>query len=207
MLPIRFATGLLLLGLCTPTWGQSLIVESTISDYTHIDVGLGEIVEIEIRADLSGHAATGLSFYVKLPAGPFAIIDQGGHAMEGVRPWLPGSLFAGAMETENCLVIGREAGLNQQLLAYSLILGPGKSRSRSGKSVVGRFQFMSKEPIDNARIEVFSNPVHDSFLVLEDGLTERRFRGLQDLEVSAFRPTLVHTRDSRGAIKTRYAAD
>ena len=211
MLPIRFAfaIGLILLGLCTPTWAQSLMVEATISDSTHIDVGLGEIIEIEIFADLSGYAAAGISLYVRLPASPFSIVDQGGHAKEGVRPWLPGSLFAGAMETENCLVTGREAGLshNQQLLAYSLILGPGKNRSRCGNGVVGRFQFMSMEPIDNARIEVFSNPVHDSFLVLGDGLTERRFRGVQDLEVSAFRTTLVHTRDSWGAIKTRYTAD
>ena len=70
MLPIRFAfaIGLILLGLCTPTWAQSLMVEATISDSTHIDVGLGEIIEIEIFADLSGYAAAGISLYVRLCA-------------------------------------------------------------------------------------------------------------------------------------------
>jgi hypothetical protein len=46
------------------------------------------------------------------------------------------------------------------MLAYSLVLG--------GKGVIARFQFIPTEPVDNSRIEVFSNPVHDTFLVLAD---------------------------------------
>ena len=211
MLPMRMTTaiGLIVLGLSTPVLSQSLSIEATTSDSTHIDVDIGEVVDIEILADLSGYSASGFSIYVSMPAGSFAIVDQGGHAKDGVRPWLPGSLFAGAVETENCLAIGRTAGLahDQQLLAYSLILGPGKTRSRSGKGVIGRFQFISTKPIDNGRIEVFSNPVHDSFLVLDGGQGEQHFRGMQNLEVSAFWSTLVQTRDSWATIKTRHTQD
>ncbi len=85
----------------------------------------GEVIDIEVLTDLSGYSASGVSLYVRLPTG--AIVDQHSHADDGVRPWLPGSLFAGAMETENCLAAGRNIGLahDQQLLAYALILGSG----------------------------------------------------------------------------------
>lgn len=211
MLPIGITAtiSLALLALGTPAQSQSLTITATTSDSTHIDVNIGEVIDIEILADLSGYAASGISLYVRLPAGSLAIVDQGDHLGDGIRPWLPGALFAGAVETENCLAAGRDAGFahDQQLLAYSLILGPGKNRNRSGKGVVGRFQFISIEPIDHGRIEIFSNPVYDSFLVLDAGMTERHFRGVQNLEVSSFWSTLVPTRDSWGTIKTRHTQD
>ena len=57
MLPMRIAAtiGLTLPAFCTPTLGQSLTIEATTRDSTHIDVHIGEVVDSCGNARLLGN--------------------------------------------------------------------------------------------------------------------------------------------------------
>ena len=154
-----------------------LVAMDTDTDVTPIEAALGDTIGVKIEANLGRHTASGLSFYVRLPTAPFEVIDQGDDEEE-LRPFTMGPLFDSAVEVTNC-ILPREAtsgvSAGQRLLHYTAVLGPSADRSRTGSGLVASFQIVCTATVSEARIEVFSNPVHESRLVLADGHSERRF--------------------------------
>jgi len=198
---------LILLLNCVPGAAQTLYLEESATGQAHIEAGVGDIVEVEVRADLGRFFASGISLHIVLPRGPFAVISQGKSPLTDVRPFAPGALFEGAMEVGNSLAHNNGAtGLlsGQQMLAYAAIMGPGTHRGQTGSGVVARFALRCVRPVSRARIDIQSNPIHETRLVLADGFSERRFSGVRGLEITVNEPTLVEE-NTWGAIKAEFA--
>jgi hypothetical protein len=199
--------GMALLGAVAPAFSQTLRLAPPGQDMAQVEAGVGEVVEVEVRADLGRFSASGISLHVRLPAGPFAVVDQG-NSPKGVHPFATGPLFAGALEAQNLLTPGQQApGLSpdEQLLTYSLVLGPGGRRGRTGTGVVARFELLCLQPVAATTIAILSDPVYESFLVLADGRTEQHFRAVQGLEIHVVPLTLVREGDSWGSVKAQLA--
>ncbi len=206
MFPERFVStlGVLFCTAIAPVAAQTLQLSDALSDSTHVEAVIGDIVEVEVRANLGGMSASGASLYVLLPSEFFAVVDQSDS--DEIQPFVAGDLFAGAVEMENGL-LESEASLpaGRHMLAYSLVLGPGSERRRSGVGAIARFQVKCLQETGRAQIELFSNPVYDAFLVEEDGVSERHFRGLQGLDVVMRAPKAASLRLAWAQIKQKYA--
>jgi len=190
-----------------PGAAQTLYLEESATGRTQIEAGVGDVVEVEVRADLGRFFASGISLYIALPRGPFAVVHQGKSPLAGVRPFAPGPLFEGAMEVGNSLAHNNGAtGLlpGQQMLSYAAIMGPGAHRGQTGSGVVARFALRCVRPVSRARIAIQSSPIHETRLVLADGFSERRFRVVGGLEITVNEPTLVEE-NTWGAIKAEFA--
>lgn len=90
---------------------------------------------------------------------------------------------------------------DQQILTYSIVLGPGPDRARTGTGVVAMFALRCLQPVRHSTIAIHSSPVLETRLVLADGATERRFVMMQGIEIAVGDPTLVEGQASWGAIK------
>ena len=144
-----------------------------------IDRGeLGE-VDIAVVADLGEARASGISFYVAIPEGAFAVLGS-------ERPFAQGPLLAPAMEFANTTIFSTEAlggPAGTGLLPYAAVRGPGAARGRSGRGIAARFTLIpvGSEP---SCVRLISTPIYESKLVLEDGLGEEPFRFLGEIELT-----------------------
>lgn len=202
-----FLFALALIGFYATSAAQVLYLEESESDESAIEVAVGDVVEVEVHADLGRFSASGITFFVSIPCGPFEVVDYGDHAREGVRPFEPGGLFQGSIEAGNTLVYGDEVpdlSEDQLMLSYAAILGPGARRGRTGSGVVARFELLCLEPVHHARIAIKSSPIRETRLVLDDGFTERPFSAVQGLEITVGTSTVIDGKNSWGEIKAEF---
>ena len=161
-----------IVGAPEPTRAQALLLSEIISGETQIEAAIGDTLNIAIVAELGRLPAAGFSLYVTVPDDPFEMIDQLAGDGGEVAPFRAGPLFADAVEVANCLlsreqIVGVPA--DRRLLHYTAVLGPGGQRSRSGEGVVALFSLLCREVVGSSRIGIFSSPVHETQMVMNDG--------------------------------------
>ena len=94
---------------------------------TQVEAQIGEVVEVEVRANLGRFVASGLALYVSISY-CFEVVDTNPENGTEVRPFQLGSLFAGATEAGNALLSDEQMqGMQNkaQMLSYSLVVRPG----------------------------------------------------------------------------------
>ncbi len=135
-------------------------------------------IEIAVVAHLQGAKASGISFYVALPAGAFEVIRAD-------RPYLQGPLLSPAMEfiseiMPEAKALGAPQGM--VLLPYAAVRGPGADRGRAGEGVVARFAL---RPLGTGPRSVYliNTPIYETKLVLDDGVGEQVFQDLAHIEL------------------------
>lgn len=193
-----------LLWACPASVAQTLQLGERATGANRVEVGIGDTVEIEVRADLGRFSAAGVSVFIRVPEGPFSVVDHGAAGQEGVQPFLPGPLFAGAMEAGNGLSAEDQVPdmfAGEQVLSYSVVLGPGPDRERRGVGVVARFALRCAEPAAESQVGIYSSPVYETRLVLADGQSERRFAGVAGMTITSRPVTLVEQASTWGSIK------
>jgi len=171
----------------TPGEAQTLRLRQQETNSNQIAVAVGDQVDIEIWADLRGAETAGIALYLTIPDEGFQVIDRGFLGQDGTQPFEIGELFAGAMETANLLLPETTSTAQQlagQQLEYSLVLGDGSQRGRTGAGVVARFSLYCIRPIEKGDISIVDNAVRETLLVMSDGISERRFLSIQGMEIT-----------------------
>ena len=172
---------------CVDSSAQSLRLRQQLTNLNRLSVSVGERVDFEIFADLQGVEAAGISIFITVPEDAFQVVDKGLPGQIGTQPFEPGSLFVGATPGPNLLLPETDPAAQAfagQQLEYSLILGGGSDRVRTGSGVVATFSLICVKPVENARIIIDDNAVRESRLVLSDGVSERRFTTIQPMEIT-----------------------
>ena len=193
-----------LLWTCPSVRGQTLSLSERATGATSVTAEVGEAVEIAVLADLGRFSAAGVSLYIRVPTESCSVVDRDKDGHSGVQPFRPGSLFSGGMEAENELLTAAVLPSllpDQQMLVYSVVLGPGNDRSRRGEGLVATFALRLTAAVEELQIAVESPPIHDTRLVLDDGRSERRFTMTSPMSVTAMIPTAVEVPGSWAAVK------
>ena len=185
--------------LCLGVWlaGQTDAQESirlreagTNSDRTEVEVG--EMITVEVFADLGDTGTSGLSLFITVPAEHFLVIDQipvdvsevkdnsdsdeTAEPGAGTQPFKVGDLFVGDEQRNALHSPGELTGIPDgvRVLEYQLLIGLGEDRSRTGSGVIGTFQLIAIKPVENAAIRILDNPLQETRVVTPEG-GERRF--------------------------------
>jgi len=171
---------------------QTLQLRERGTNSQNVSVQVGQIITIEIVAELSGVEAAGMSVFVTVPDGAFQVVDQRPTTTDdagqpGIQPFIAGPLFAGAGEQANELIPESESiasSFEGQQLEYGVVVGGGGNRVRTGAGVVATFELVCVQPIDFGQIQVNDNAVLETRLVLSDGISEKRFITVQGMQIS-----------------------
>jgi hypothetical protein len=191
---------------CVESQAQIMRLYQQGSQSNRIAVGVGDQVNIEVFADLKGVESAGISFYISVPADAFQVVDQEPTNV-GVQPFVRGSLFSGATPGPNLLLPETDPAAQTfvgQQLEYSMILGGGADRVRTGAGVVATFSLTCVKPIENGRITIDDNAVRETRLVLSDGINEKRFQTTMGMEISV---TGIQLRDIPDVVLRPETAD
>ena len=154
----------------TPLSAQTLRVQAANGE-TSISARLGEVVRVELFADLSSFSASGIALFVRLPTESFQIVDIAPDA-DGIQPFVPGALFRGASEFANRVVPSEQTPDltdSTRLLEYQLTLSSGGDRERTGSGAVATFSLLCVRTVEEAVVRLYSSPVNQSRLLLTDG--------------------------------------
>lgn len=176
----------LLLVLCAPqTDAQTLRLSQLSNETTQASASVGDTLSLQIRAQLGSLSATGLTLFVRFSSTAFTAVDADGDTANGLQPFEPGSLFAGAIEFDNATVSDDEllAATDWQLISYAAVLGAGENRAKSGAGEVATFRLVCLESVES-EISIYRSPIHETRLVLSDGRSERDFKPVAPLMVS-----------------------
>ena len=163
-----------------------------------VEVQVGQIVTVEVFADLGNTSTSGISVFVTVPADNFLVVDQFPVDVSqvedladttllpraGTQPFRAGNLLEG--EQRNLLHSpGDLLNLEEfRVLEYQLLLGLSGNRSETGSGIIGVFQLQAIKPVQNSRISILDNVNQETRVVLTDG-GERRFRSApQGMEVN-----------------------
>lgn len=173
----------LLLALSIPIWahGQVLRLAQQTTDAVEVMAAPGDTVTIDVRADLGSQTASGFRFFVKVPRDDFVILDTSNRTM--VRnvaspPFAQGQLFRGAVEIRNELLsdtVPTTVDASWQMMEYAALLGPAAERGRSGSGIVATFRIVCPPMPATGTISIHQDPIHESRLVMANGLTEKPF--------------------------------
>jgi len=142
-----------------------------------IETEMGEEISVSIWADLAAVRASGISFFLALPTGFFAVAEE--------RPFVQGALFAGAIEFANEVMPQHEAigvSTDIELLPYAAVVGPGNKRGREGRGQVARLLLRPRRS-GRARIAFAHSPIYQGKLVVDDGVGERFFYAMEGLDI------------------------
>ena len=171
----------------TEVFAQSLSLRTSDTDAGIATAQVGDILAIDILADLSGFTVSGTALFISIPRGSFKVVTESPVQRQEVQPFQQGPLFRGAVEFSNALMPRSEVPNfigDVQLLSYATLLGPGENRSRTGTGVVATFHLLCVQPVAAAHIDVVRNPIYETRLVLSDGHSERFFRTTRNLEIT-----------------------
>ncbi|MBT4501561.1 MAG: hypothetical protein HOC74_27780 [Gemmatimonadetes bacterium] len=171
---------------CVESQAQIMRLYQQGSQSNRIAVGVGDQVNIEVFADLKGIESAGISFYISVPSDAFQVVDQEPTNV-GVQPFVRGPLFSGATPGPNLLLPETDPAAEKfvgQQLEYSMVVGGGADRVRTGAGVVATFSLTCVKPIENGAITIDDNAVRETFLVLSDGINEKRFQTTMGMEIS-----------------------
>ncbi|MBT7595862.1 MAG: hypothetical protein HN559_13205 [Gemmatimonadetes bacterium] len=179
----RFTRWALLLALLVPIWahGQVLRLAQQTTDAIEVMAAPGDTVTIDVRADLGSQAASGLRFFVRVPREDFVILDTSNRRMARnvvSPPFAQGHLFRGAVEVRNDVLSDADpttVDARWQMMEYAALLGPAAERGRSGSGIVASFRIVCPPTPAAGTIAIHQDPIHESQLVMADGLTEKPF--------------------------------
>ena len=170
---------IIFLVLCfTPLSAQTLRVQAANGEQS-ISARLGEIIRVELFADLSSFSASGIALFVRLPTESFQIIDIDPDT-DGIQPFVPGALFRGASEFANRVVPSEQTPDltdGTRLLGYQLTLGSGGDRKRTGSGAVATFSLLCVRTVEEAVVRLYSSPINQSRLLLADSGERPLFNG------------------------------
>ena len=168
-----------------PVTAQTLRLQAPGSSGEPLRARVGDIVEIEVWAELDSLATSGMAFYLSVPQDIFEVVDARPRQAQGVQPFVHGPLFAGAAQISS-QVSSYPAPVSEgrQSLAYATVFGASQSRSVQGAGVVASFQLVCHQPLASGEIAIEDDPVRQTRLVLPDSATERRFVSLKGLNIS-----------------------
>ena len=185
---VRTLICLFILG-SVPVGAQVLTVAEHGTGAVYLSGTVGDTLHLEVRADMAGLSASGLSLFVRFPD-TFEIVDAVDSEVDRLEPFAQADLFSGAVEFANSLVPAHQRfGLEDgwPLINYAAVLGPGANRARRGSGVVVTFKLRCLAAIRNGAVAVHGSPIHETKLVLSDGRSERNLHlgpGLR-IDVSA----------------------
>ena len=186
----------------TPTEAQMLQLQTGRSETAPIEARVGDVLEIEVWANLDSIATSGMVFHLSLPEGIFEVIDNGRPGQIGVQPFFPGSLFEGAMIGSNALSSFPSSVFeDRQGLEYAVVFGAQKPRSVTGSGIVASFKLACRQPLVHGEIAIEDDPVRETRMVLPDGTTERRFLSRKGLKVMIMDAPSSTRRESWGTVK------
>jgi hypothetical protein len=167
--PFSLLLVLLLLAVI-PAAAQTLRVQAANGE-TSISARLGEVVRVELFADLGSFSTSGIALFVRLPTESFQIVDIAPDA-DGIQPFLPGALFLGASEFANRVVPSEQTPDltdGTRLLEYQLALSSSGNRARTGSGAVATFSLLCVRTVEEAVVRLHSSPVNQIRLLLADG--------------------------------------
>ena len=142
-----------------------------------MSVQVGEIITIEVFAELSGVEAPGMSVFVTVPTDAFQVVDQRPTTTDdagqpGIQPFVAGTL-AGAGEQANELILESESIASSfSQLEYGIVVG--EETEFAGIWGCGDVPIGLRATLIWA-ILVNDNAVLETRLVLSDGISEKRF--------------------------------
>ncbi|MBT3344342.1 MAG: hypothetical protein HN712_28515 [Gemmatimonadetes bacterium] len=169
--------------LCLALWaplgahGQVLRLTEQLTEAIDITAAPGDTITIDVRADLGAQSASGLSFYVRVPRDDFVILGASASSTPA-PPFRPGALFEGAVEVRNDVLKASDPTTidrGWQMMEYAALLGPQLERARSGSGIVASFRLVCPLTPTDCTIAIHQDPIHETRLVLADGLTEKAF--------------------------------
>ena len=151
----------------------------------HLTGTVGDTLHLEVRTDLAGLSASGVSLFVRFPDA-FEIVDAVNSEIDRIEPFAQADLFSGAVEFANSVIPARQRfGLEDgySLITYAAVLGPGPNRARRGSGAVATFRLRCLAAIQNGAIDVHRSPIHETKLALSDGHSERNLHSGPGLTV------------------------
>ena len=186
MMRIFFLAFLVANGLAVvPGEAQTLRLQEAGSSGEPLRARVGDVIEIEVWANLDSLATSGMAFYLSLPQDVFEVVDARPRQVPGVQPFVHGQLFAGAAQISSQVSsFPAPVSKGRQSLTYATVFGPREPRSVQGAGVVASFQLVCHQPLAHGEIAIEDDPVRETRLVLPDGTTERRYLSLKGLAVS-----------------------
>ena len=168
-----------------PVEAQTLRLQAPGSSGEPLRAQVGDVVDIEVWANLDSIATSGMAFYLSVPQDAFKIVDARPRQALGMQPFVHGPLFAGAAQiSSQVLSYPAPVSEGRQHLVYATIFGPREPRSVKGAGVVASFQLVCHQPLASGEIAIEDDPVRQTRLVLPDSATERRFVSLKGLNIS-----------------------
>ena len=87
-------------------------------------------------------------------------------------------MFEGAVEVRNSVLKANDpTTINPgwQMMKYAALLGPELERARSGSGIVASFRVVCPPTPTDCTIGIHQDPIHETRLVLADGITEKAF--------------------------------
>lgn len=168
---------------------QTLRLRQVGTNATRVDLQVGDVINIEVVADLQGVSSAGIEFFISVPDDAFQVNDLGLPGQVGVQPFrMPSNgLFQGAQTPTNLLLPENDTvamTLPGQQLNFGAVIGLGSDRNRTGSGVVATFQLVAVQPIENGELKIDDNAIRETRLVLTNGIDERRFVTTQGMEVN-----------------------
>ncbi len=185
-------TLVMFLTMWTDLSAQSIQLRERNTNKRDVSVRVGDVVTVDVYADLSSYEASGVSVFITIPDSVFQVIDQrpavgADEGQPGVQPFTAGPLFAGAGEQVNDLIPETEAMASTfvgQQMNYAVVVGGAGNRSRNGAGLIGSFQLACVLPVDFGQLNIDDNALLETRLVLTDGVTEQRFLTVQGMTIS-----------------------
>jgi len=182
---LGFLLFLLLLGDWSTSQAQTILLRQALTNRDRVSVGIGELVNIEVVADLQGVPASGISVFISVPEEVFLVEDKVDFSV-GTQPFVQGPLFDGAGQQANILLPETDAAAQifvGQQIEFAAVAGTG-NREFTGSGVVATFSLRCIKPILNGQILIDDNALRETKLVLPDGISEARFRSSRPMEIT-----------------------
>ena len=169
-----------------PAAGQDLKLVQAGTGLDRITVRLGEVITVDVVAELGVVAASGAAVFISFPDGPFQIVDSLPDVV-GVQPFVRGEFFSGGQVVDNLAVPRsdvREQLAGRRLLDYSIVIRASADRGRSGSGVVTSFSLRCIQEVASIRLTIDDNVLRETRLVLPDSILPVPFRRLSPADVT-----------------------
>ena len=92
----------------------------------------------------------------------------------------------------------------KQLLEYSIVQGPGQGRGRQGRGIIAMFSVRVEAPITDGEIAIYSSPILETRLLLEDERGEQSFAVKGSVGISGVEHSIVEQASSWGRLKALF---
>lgn len=129
----------------SPLLAQALHLRQLSSESARVEAAIGDAVSIQIRANLERLSVAGFTLFVRFSSTAFAPLDADGNAANGLQPFVQGSLFQGAVESDNAAFSNGLVASDVQVIGYPAVLGGGDRRASSGSGDVATFRLLCLE--------------------------------------------------------------